>query len=98
MCSHIPWRVYMLWVRKGTSTTDHFYVPTRSNSGNNVIDDKPIVLKSLCTVGDRSCIVRDRAYIRKKCFSYFAVRDRVDFLRFVVFVFNARIFPVKHYK
>lgn len=34
-------------------------------NGYNVVVDKPIVLNSSCIVGDRLCIVRERAWIRK---------------------------------
>lgn len=48
----------------------------------NAIADKPVVLKSPYTVGNRSCtyIMQGRAYIRPIDFRCFTVRDRIDFL------------------
>ena len=64
-------------------------------SGNSVIVDKPIVLNSLCNVGDRSCNVLDRACIRKNSLRFLPcvfVRDRAVFSFCNFFLQNVRIY------
>lgn len=75
----------------------NFLKQVNGYSGNNVIVEKQIVLKSSCTGeggGCRSAIVRDDQYIRKISLR-FSVRDRVVYFRFVPFLRNARIYPLK---
>lgn len=72
----------------------NFLKQVNGYSGNNVIVEKQIVLKSSWTGGGggRSGIVRDDQFIRKISLR-FSVRDRVVYFRFVPFLRNARIYP-----